>query len=67
LQARGVATQIHYPWPLPRLSPVVERFGASEGRYPESDRIAREIFSLPVGPHLTDDQVTYIADQVVAF
>ena len=67
LQARGVATQVHYPWPLPRLRPVIERFGSSEGSYPESDRIASEIFSLPVGPHLTDDQVEHIAEHVVAF
>ena len=67
LRSRGVESQIHYPWPLPRLRPIIERFGSSEGRYPEADRIASEILSLPVGPHLTDEAVEYIVECVGDF
>ena len=65
LQARlaqaGVETLIHYPVP-PHLSGAFAGLGHSPGSLPIAERIAREQLSLPMGPHVTDEQ----AEQVIA-
>lgn len=54
LARQGVATQIHYPIP-PHLSQAyVNEFGECE--LPVSVRMAREVLSLPIGPHQSIEQ-----------
>jgi dTDP-4-amino-4,6-dideoxygalactose transaminase len=66
LRARGVPTMVYYPVPLHRL-PVFAHLGYAEGSLPESERAAREVLSLPMHPHLTEDQIAYVAETVTAF
>jgi dTDP-4-amino-4,6-dideoxygalactose transaminase len=58
LQARlaeaGVATQIHYPTP-PHLQPAYRSLGFGPGAFPVSEALASTVLSLPIGPHMTDD------------
>lgn len=53
LAARGIVVNISYPWPIHRM-PAYAHFGYAEGSLPETERAAREIFSLPMYPSLTD-------------
>lgn len=61
LRQNGVATMIHYPFP-------VHRQPAYHGRLPEvvslavTERIASEILSLPIFPELTHTGVTAVVD-----
>jgi len=55
LQERGVGTLIHYPLPLHR-QPAFAELGGREGDFPVAERAAREIFSLPLYPEMTDGQ-----------
>lgn len=56
LQQRGVATMIHYPIP-PHQQNAYKELGLTCGSFPISEEIHREIVSLPIGPHMSDQQV----------
>jgi dTDP-4-amino-4,6-dideoxygalactose transaminase len=59
LQAQGVQTGIHYPIPV-HLQPAYEELGHTEGSFPESERAAREVLSLPMFPELTMTQIEQV-------
>lgn len=65
LGAAGVGAGIHYPIPLHRQQAYVA-LGIG-GDFPESDRAAREVLSLPLYPELTESQVDHVAGAVRAF
>jgi dTDP-4-amino-4,6-dideoxygalactose transaminase len=65
LEARGVGTDVHYPTP-PHLQRAYADMKRGRGSFPISERIHREVVSLPMGPHLTDAQVEYVIEQVRA-
>jgi dTDP-4-amino-4,6-dideoxygalactose transaminase len=56
LLEQGIETGIHYPIPL-HLQPAYAWMGLREGAFPEAERAAREVLSLPIHPEMTDDQV----------
>lgn len=55
LRENGVGTDIHYPLPA-HMQPVYTRF-APAGGLPVTERLAREVLSLPMYPELADDDV----------
>lgn len=61
----GIATGLHYPIPL-HLQPALAGFEFGPGSFPVSERSAAEILSLPMYPHLTREQVAYIAERLRA-
>ena len=66
LDASGVATAIHYPVPV-HLQPAYRQLGYSEGDFPVTERLTREIVSLPMHPFLTQDDVRYVAGVAAEF
>lgn len=65
LAARGIGTHVYYPLPLP-AQPAFARFARGR-RFPNAFAAGRRNLALPIWPHLTDAQVEFIADAVVAF
>ena len=65
LAAHGVDTMIHYPTP-PHLQPAYQEFGLQRGTLPIAEAIHDEALSLPVGPHLSEEERRYVVAQVVA-
>lgn len=61
LAAAGVETIIHYPVPA-HLSPAYADLGHGAGSFPTAERLAEQVLSLPMGPHLPDEAV----DTVIA-
>ncbi len=61
LLERGIETGIHYPIPL-HLQPAYAWMGLREGAFPEAERAAREVLSLPLYPEMTDDQVDRVCE-----
>jgi dTDP-4-amino-4,6-dideoxygalactose transaminase len=59
LGRRGIQTGVHYPVPC-HLQPPLKRFAA--GALPVAEQAAKEILSLPLFPHMTDDQVDLVCD-----
>ena len=64
LHAHGVQTQVHYPVPAHRQPayPSLRDF-----RLPLTERLCREVLSLPLGPTLRDDAVERVIEACNAF
>ena len=65
LASAGVDTLIHYPIP-PHLQAAYRGLGLAAGTLPVSERIHREIFSLPISAQHSEEQVRYVAQQLKA-
>lgn len=65
LSAAGVGTLIHYPVP-PHLSAAYQEAGYASGAFPIAERLAREVLSLPMGPHLSGDEAEAVMARVAA-
>tara|TARA_B100001123_G_C15344206_1_gene1036268 strand:- start:4762 stop:5898 length:1137 start_codon:yes stop_codon:yes gene_type:complete len=59
LQKKDIQTGVHYPVPV-HLQPAYSELGAP-GDFPEAERAAAEVLSLPIYPELTTDQITNVA------
>ncbi len=66
LAARGVASHVYYPSPLPH-QPAFAAFAAAGQRWPHAEQASARTLAIPVYPHLTDAQVEHIADAVCDF
>src|SRR5262245_6896052 len=66
LAARKIGTAVYYPLPL-HLQPCFAYLGYKEGAFPESERAAKEVISLPVFPELTRSQLNEVVDAVTSF
>jgi dTDP-4-amino-4,6-dideoxygalactose transaminase len=55
LQA-GIGTLIHYPVP-PHLQPAYVELAYTSGAFPISEKMSQEVLSLPMGPHLKQEDV----------
>jgi dTDP-4-amino-4,6-dideoxygalactose transaminase len=66
LKARGIGHSVYYPLPL-HLQPCFAYLGYQEGAFPESERAAKEVLSLPVYPELTAAQRDEVIDAVRGF
>lgn len=66
LNERGVETGVHYPTPI-HLQPPYRDRGFEEGMFPNAERWANEILSLPVHPHVEDEGVQHVVQSVRAF
>jgi len=60
LDAAGVGAAVHYPEPW-HLTPAYAHAGHRRGIAPVAERTAAEILSLPMYPHLTEDQQMVVA------
>lgn len=67
LESKGIETRIHYESPAYLIGPIRRAYGYKRGDFPLADTICSEILSLPVGPWFGDEQVDFVADQVIAF
>jgi dTDP-4-amino-4,6-dideoxygalactose transaminase len=63
LDRRGVGTDVHYPTPPHRQRAFAEMRRRS---FPISERIHREVVSLPIGPHMSEAEVEHVIEQVRA-
>ncbi len=66
LRRQGIGTDVHYPLPA-HLQPAYRPLGYQEGAFPVSERLAREVLSLPMYPELTRSEVEAVAAAVRAF
>lgn len=55
LKGSDIFVNISYPWPIHTMTGYA-RFGYREGDLPHTEKAAREIFSLPMYPGLTDEE-----------
>lgn len=61
LRENNIFVNISYPWPIHTM--IGYRYlGYNEGDLPETESAAKGIFSLPMYPSLTDDEVRIVSD-----
>ena len=63
LNKADIASGIHYPVPL-HLQPACKFLGYERGDFPHAERFADTVLSLPMHPHLSVDEVEYVADVI---
>jgi len=66
LESRGISTGLHYPAPL-HLQPAFASLGDKRGDYPASETLAANTLSLPLYPHMSDEDVAYVSQAVREF
>jgi dTDP-4-amino-4,6-dideoxygalactose transaminase len=66
LKSAGIGTGLHYPIPL-HLQKAYAALNYSQGDFPVAERLAEEIISLPMFPHLTVQQQAKVAEEILAF
>lgn len=65
MKSKGIQTQIHYPCPL-HLTPAYKHLNHREGNFPVAEVLAQEILSLPMFPGITEEEVTAVAETLIA-
>jgi dTDP-4-amino-4,6-dideoxygalactose transaminase len=65
LQAHGIATGIHYPVPV-HLQPAYADLGYKAGDFPEAERAAEQVLSLPMYPELSRTQLEMVSAAIKA-
>lgn len=63
LLVAGVECLLHYPKP-PHLQEAYADLHLQKGDLPISERIADETLSLPIGPHLDAESISYVIEQI---
>jgi len=64
LRKKGIIVNISYPWPV-HLMPAYRNLGYKEGDFPVAEKAAREIFSLPMYPSLTDEEQKIVVKALI--
>lgn len=66
LATKEIGTAIHYPIPI-HLQPAAKRYGYKPGSFPQTERQASRILSLPIHQNLGQEEVSYVASCVRRF
>ena len=64
LSQSGIETLIHYPVP-PHLQEAYSSLGYKMGDFPISEKIANQVFSLPLRPELQDEEQDFIVKALI--
>lgn len=64
LRRKKITAFIHYAAPLHTYEIFTKRFGAQNGKFPVTERMAREVLTLPNGGTLTRRQLDYVINSV---
>lgn len=65
LLEKGIETGLHYPLPL-HLQNAYKHLNYVEGSLPITEKVSKEILSLPIYPELTLEQVEYVVKELKA-
>ena len=66
LQRQGIETKVHYPIPI-HLQKAAAALGYKEGDFPNAERQAKTILSLPIYPELSNNEVETVCREIAAF
>jgi dTDP-4-amino-4,6-dideoxygalactose transaminase len=66
LTDQGIGTLIHYPLPS-HLQTAYSELGYQPASFPISEKMASEVLSLPMGPHLSEAEQEAVIAQISLF
>ena len=64
LTEKGIETKINYPIPI-HLQEIGQKMGHTKGDFPETEKAATEILSLPIYPELESAELEYVIEHVI--
>lgn len=62
MKQMGVGTSVYYPVPLPLSTYYREKYSPDPDLYPNARQISDGSIALPVGPHLTVEDMAYVVN-----
>lgn len=66
LKDQGVGTEVYYPLSL-HLQNCYRDLGYQKGAFPQSERAAEEVLSIPIYAELSDEQLHYVVRMIASF
>ena len=63
LTSIGIGSSIYYPQPVPRMKYYKDKYGYNNSKFLNAERISDNSIALPVGPHVSEEDVHYMAAQ----
>lgn len=66
LRERGIQTLVHYPTP-PYMQDAYRSLGIKPDDFPVATQLCREVVSLPIGPHLSREQESWVAEALAGY
>ncbi len=66
LSERGIASAVYYPTAV-HLTPAFEYLGYGAGSFPEAEKAAGDVVSLPLWPEMTNEQVEEVCAAAAKF
>lgn len=61
----GVGTSVYYPQPVPRMTYYKKKYGYDPKRFPQAEAVSDRSIALPVGPHLSAEDVGRVAETFI--
>jgi dTDP-4-amino-4,6-dideoxygalactose transaminase len=66
LSSKGIDTLIHYPIPI-HLQNAYKSLGHKIGDFPVTEKVSKEILSLPMFPELSHEEIEYVCKNIRDF
>ncbi len=63
LTEKGISTIIYYPIPI-HLQPAYKCLGYTVGQLPQTEKLSKEVLSLPIFPEITIDEQQYVVSSI---
>ncbi len=64
LQRKKIASAVHYPIPL-HQQPIYKNLSYEEGELAVSERISKEVLSLPISPYINPEEIKEVSDCLI--
>lgn len=61
----GIQTSVYYPIPVPKLTFYDTLPGQQQRDYPNAQDFSDRVLCLPIGPHVGEPEVKYMADKIL--
>ncbi len=66
LKEKGIGSAVYYPVPLYK-QPAYKHLGFKAEDYPQAEKAAKEVLSIPMFPEITEEQVSRVCDAIREF
>lgn len=63
LRDAGIGTSVYYPQPTARMTYYKNKYGYDARLYPNAETIADRSIAFPVGPHIEEEDMSYLIQQ----
>ncbi len=63
LKKKGIGAEVYYVNPVHQMPFYRENFGST--KLPQTEKASKQVFSLPIHPGVTDEQIMLIGETVL--